>query len=558
MAEYKTDVQTNYGFGLTFDAAGRAPVIAKRIWETLADAQAYIDDMSSAASATPGLVLTVINDGDNNGAYYVESTKYSLGGEESGVLVKVGSGAGTITVETIDEAYELATADTVGQIIYVTTATDDYEGSEYSAGPYIVTGDGTLYKLSIADATDVDVTDQIIEINASIDSLESDLSDLETTVSGLALGDENVIESITVNDVAVTISDKNAAITFTDTNTTYTIVKLSVAESGNASSYQLQDGDGTAVGATINIPLDQVLSSAEIKTVETEDEPYTGAVVGDKYIEFEFQNSDTQYLPVQDLVDVYTEGDYIDISSSNVVSLDYSSLKTQLSADLGIDDMAVIETVDTTASSGVALTYSNSELGVAVDVDTLKTALAFEDTDTTYDAEEGGHLTLSGDNEFSVDVSSLTVSLVSDETEGGVGSSLSALATRVTSLEGVSIPTYSAADDTIVVAETEDGNFTLKVDVSNVNTDTTYTALTDGNLTLSDDNEFSVDVAALTVALVTDTTTDGVGAILATKADADDLETLEGSVETLSDTVDALSEAMTWGSIVEAIVEEVE
>ena len=31
MAEYKTGVQVNYGFGLSFEASGKAPVIAKRI-----------------------------------------------------------------------------------------------------------------------------------------------------------------------------------------------------------------------------------------------------------------------------------------------------------------------------------------------------------------------------------------------------------------------------------------------------------------------------------------------------------------------------------------------
>lgn len=106
--------------------------------------------------------------------------------------------------------------------------------------------------------------------------------------------------------------------------------------SGFAATYYLTKG-GQRIGVPINIPLDQVLKSSSIKTVTTTGTPYTGAKVGDKYIEFVFQNNSTpQYLPVQDLVDVY-KGDntYIQVSSTNVISLNYSALKTKLQNDLG-------------------------------------------------------------------------------------------------------------------------------------------------------------------------------------------------------------------------------
>ena len=73
-----------------------------------------------------------------------------------------------------------------------------------------------------------------------------------------------------------------------------------------------------------------------IKTVVTANSPYSGAKVGDKYIEFLFQNNNTpQYLPVQDLVDVYTGDDqYIQVTESNVIKLNYSVLSLKLAADL--------------------------------------------------------------------------------------------------------------------------------------------------------------------------------------------------------------------------------
>lgn len=116
-------------------------------------------------------------------------------------------------------------------------------------------------------------------------------------------------------------------------NLEYTIEKVTT-ESGFASTYHLKKG-GNKVGVSINIPLDQVLRGSSIKTVTTANTPYTGAKVGDKYVEFLFQNNNTpQYLPVQDLVDVYKgDGTYIEVSASNVIQLKYDALKNRLKTD---------------------------------------------------------------------------------------------------------------------------------------------------------------------------------------------------------------------------------
>ena len=101
----------------------------------------------------------------------------------------------------------------------------------------------------------------------------------------------------------------------------YEIVKQETADEGYAATYYLAK-DGEQVGVKINTTLDQVLKSSSILTVETANVPYEGAVVGDKYVKFEFQNNNTpQYLPVKDLVDVYTGSDSIDVSSSNTISV---------------------------------------------------------------------------------------------------------------------------------------------------------------------------------------------------------------------------------------------
>ena len=52
---------------------GKYPIIAYQQWETLEDAQSFIDDPNS--TAIPGMVLSVVNDPDksNNGVYFVKS-----------------------------------------------------------------------------------------------------------------------------------------------------------------------------------------------------------------------------------------------------------------------------------------------------------------------------------------------------------------------------------------------------------------------------------------------------------------------------------------------------
>ena len=105
----------------------------------------------------------------------------------------------------------------------------------------------------------------------------------------------------------------------------YSIVKDSTATEGFASTYHLTK-DGVNTGEAINIPKDYLVKSASIKEVEAVDTPYDGAQIGDKYIDFVVNayegegNESHIYLAVNDLVDVYTAGNGIDVSVANVIS----------------------------------------------------------------------------------------------------------------------------------------------------------------------------------------------------------------------------------------------
>lgn len=200
MAEYKTNKQVNYGFPLTFNASGKFPIIAKRIWNTYEDALDWVNDVNEAAVA--GLQLSVINDEDpkKNGVYFV--AKIGTGSDDA-ELVKVGDGAGAEAVDTYANALLLATEDNMGQILYVKTSTykkgDGYTSvedeadvdadgkivAEYAAGPYIVTGNGTVAKLGTTSASG-DIAGDVENLKGRMGTAEGEIEALQ-----IAVGDAN-------------------------------------------------------------------------------------------------------------------------------------------------------------------------------------------------------------------------------------------------------------------------------------------------------------------------------------------------------------------------------
>ena len=75
---------------------------------------------------------------------------------------------------------------------------------------------------------------------------------------------------------------------------------------------------GAEIGS-IKLAKELVVTSGSVKEVTTADAPYTGAVVGDKYIELVIANQDAPiYVPAKDLVDIYTAKDMTGIEGAEV------------------------------------------------------------------------------------------------------------------------------------------------------------------------------------------------------------------------------------------------
>lgn len=128
MAEYKTEKQVNYGWGLSLEMTGKSPAVAKRIFKTLSDAQAYADDINDSAIA--GLQLSVIEDPDSskNGVYFVKS----IGdGTNAAVLELLGKGTESVDNSSIDLTEYAKTEDIQNWVIEQNYLTEHQDLSDY-------------------------------------------------------------------------------------------------------------------------------------------------------------------------------------------------------------------------------------------------------------------------------------------------------------------------------------------------------------------------------------------------------------------------------------------
>lgn len=81
--------QTNITLGESIKMGVKAPALEDRIFDTWSDANTYIHDENS--SAVNGLVLTVINDGENNGGWFVDKRQTNNSQYEL-ILTRIGTG----------------------------------------------------------------------------------------------------------------------------------------------------------------------------------------------------------------------------------------------------------------------------------------------------------------------------------------------------------------------------------------------------------------------------------------------------------------------------------
>ena len=160
-------------FPSTMKPTGAQPLDDRSVVKSLTDL--FAADTFGTAIYN-GMMVSVV---DEQQVYMlVDETKST---SEEG-WIKVGSGNGSLAVETYAEAIALATDDNIGQVIYVKTKSsydaDGEEGEgqavEYEAAPYIVIGNGQLQKLAASTASG-SIEGDVAELKTKLSEVEADV-----------------------------------------------------------------------------------------------------------------------------------------------------------------------------------------------------------------------------------------------------------------------------------------------------------------------------------------------------------------------------------------------
>lgn len=198
-------------WGTQFIPTGKFPVIANRVFKTLAEAQNYLNYTSADASAIPGLILSVIEDtiADNNGAYRITGTDGNLGLSKLADVEGINSD-NKVTISGSGNNYTISQG---GVIIGTINIPKDMV---VSSGQVIIGTDGEKYlELTLANAPE---GSNKVQINVR------DLVDVYTgTPNGnsvkVMISDTNQI-SAEVSDGAITVNKiTDGAVTMNKLNT---------------------------------------------------------------------------------------------------------------------------------------------------------------------------------------------------------------------------------------------------------------------------------------------------------------------------------------------------
>lgn len=282
----------------------------------------------------------------------------------------------------------------VGTLSDLTTQETWKDVGLYNGLVVAVTESSTLYVLKNRDdvtnpeswvAVVGDVSADLAELTADVEKLKTSKQDKIISGNGIDLNADGKTVSIKIDPsgsgLEVSKSGLKAVI---PKAAEYTIAEKSPAE-GYLKSYELRK-NGVKVGVSIDIPKDLVVTNGQVKEVETPDDPYSGAQVGDLYLELTIANQATPvYIPVKSLTDVYTGSTYISVDAG-VISIKYDDLKGQINTDLVTPISGRVTTVERKVTA-LETTVGSVSRGLVKDVNDLKTNI-----DQKVDKVEGSSL----------------------------------------------------------------------------------------------------------------------------------------------------------------------
>lgn len=310
------DIKYNFKDGAKWDLPvylnrqNPIPLDGTSVYKTLEEAQTYA---TSDPKAYPGQIISVVTES--------EVKVYKI---NNGQLEELGKGS----LVTNQNPKLLATADNIGQIIYLTTQVIDGEDT-YSPGPYIVSGDGTVSKIGTTSASG--------DIAADVAALQGKVGTLEQTVGKKGSGSDNPSTGL-IKDVEI-LTNKDTELadqinTLSGKVDKIKVEKLTTAENGFAATYKITDSTGTPV--SINIPKDQFLKSVTYVVDKPAEAEGNSADIDFPALKFVWQLPEqaVTYVSVKSLIDNYgiKEGElYLKKDeSTNNFYIDFVALKNAI------------------------------------------------------------------------------------------------------------------------------------------------------------------------------------------------------------------------------------
>ena len=244
MAEKIFDAQSNYGWGLTLNMTGKAPAVSKRIFDTLADAQAFANDYND--SAIEGLLLSVVADGNNNGVYFVKS-------------IKTGADAAAAQLEKLSTS-NAAAGDLSGALAaldYADTAVVD----EYVSAISQEDGKISVNRAKFADAIVAkDAEGKNVKLSEKFTAIDTAIADAQA--AAIASGTK-IVKDATAGNITVTESK--------DTETgalTYTIGQSDIASAALLGTVNDEATANTAFGKAAAAQAEAELVAGDLLVVQ--------------------------------------------------------------------------------------------------------------------------------------------------------------------------------------------------------------------------------------------------------------------------------------------------
>lgn len=353
-------------------ALAEISAIVTALGGTMAATSPYTIDLSALTTTAKTSLVAAINELDSDIA--------TLNGNDS----TTGSVAKSIkdAIGALDTAADVGVASKSGKAVTITGSVKEEDGIvKKGAATDIVLADVA----STGAAEDVAIADAGEKITAT--NVEGALAELADAIA------------TATNAGKVTCETTNGG-EGSDTLKTY-------------SFYQgVLSGDDAAAKAAkkivdVNIPKDYVVRDADVKTVTTADDPYQGAVVGEKYIDLEINTSDGSgsgtvkhlYIPFKELMDavkgsVGTEVT-VAVANDNTISATINKIAaTKIIYEEGTGGAAdvtvknALDTINGDANTAGSINKAKADvIGTASDTanaDTIKGAKAY--TDAAIDA----------------------------------------------------------------------------------------------------------------------------------------------------------------------------